>query len=120
MWVRDLGSSNGTFIGDVLVRHARLPARGRLRLGATELAIDDPLDDTIALWPHASFGAMVGASVAMRELFATLARIAALDSTVLIIGETGTGKELVARAIHDTSPRAKRAVRVVVDCGVDA
>jgi DNA-binding NtrC family response regulator len=51
----------------------------------------------------------------MRELFATLARIAPMDAPVLVYGETGTGKELVARAIHDASPRASKPF-VVVDC----
>jgi DNA-binding NtrC family response regulator len=52
----------------------------------------------------------------MRELFATLQRLAQLDSTIVIQGETGTGKELVARALHEASPRARKPF-VVVDCG---
>jgi transcriptional regulator with GAF, ATPase, and Fis domain len=52
----------------------------------------------------------------MRELFARLERIAASDATVLVTGETGTGKELVAEAIHERSPRAAGPF-VVLDCG---
>jgi DNA-binding NtrC family response regulator len=48
---------------------------------------------------------LVGRSPAMREVFAAIAVVAPADTTVLVTGETGTGKELVARAIHDASPR---------------
>jgi len=58
---------------------------------------------------------LVGQSPAMVSLYKLVARVAALDTTVLIEGETGTGKELVARAIHYASPRAPRPF-VVVDC----
>ena len=68
------------------------------------------------LWPGPQFGRLIGPSVKMRELFARLARIARAPASVLIEGETGTGKELVARAIHDASPRAGRPF-VVIDCG---
>jgi DNA-binding NtrC family response regulator len=62
------------------------------------------------------FGELVAESLAMREVFAVLELAARTDVTVLITGETGTGKELVARALHDASPR-RRAPFVVVDCG---
>ena len=58
-------------------------------------------------------GTSSGASARMRELFAHLERIAPTDATVLIEGETGTGKELVAEAIHARAPRARRPVRRV-------
>ena len=58
---------------------------------------------------------LIGQSPAMVEVYKVVARVAALDTTVLIQGETGTGKELVARAIHDASPRAAGPF-VVVDC----
>lgn len=61
------------------------------------------------------FADMVGASPAMRELFATLPDVAACDATVLVQGPSGTGKELVARAIHDLSPRRKKPF-VRVNC----
>jgi DNA-binding NtrC family response regulator len=59
--------------------------------------------------------ALVGQSHQMVEIYTLVARVAGLDTTVLVQGETGTGKELVARAIHDASPRADRPF-VVVDC----
>jgi len=61
------------------------------------------------------FESLVGQSHQMVEIYKLVARVAALDTTVLIQGETGTGKELVARAIHDASGRANRPF-VVVDC----
>ena len=59
---------------------------------------------------------MIGQSAAMREIFAALEKIAASDLTVMITGETGTGKELVARGIHNASPRRDKPF-VVLDCG---
>jgi two-component system response regulator HupR/HoxA len=58
---------------------------------------------------------LVGTSVAMRQVLALVARVAGSRSTVLIEGETGTGKELVARAIHAASPRRERLF-VPVNC----
>jgi formate hydrogenlyase transcriptional activator len=63
----------------------------------------------------AAAGGIIGASAGLREVLERVARVAATDSTVLITGETGTGKELVARAIHTGSPRARRAL-VKVNC----
>jgi two-component system response regulator HupR/HoxA len=65
--------------------------------------------------PRASFGEIIGGAPAMQQLYGTLARVARSDSTVLIQGENGTGKELVARAIHQGSPRATRPF-VVTNC----
>jgi two-component system response regulator GlrR len=117
VWVRDLGSRNGTFVSGVMVSVARVPANGRVQLGSTVLALRE--DGTSAvpleLWPEERFGPLIGRSASMRELFTRLARVSPMDSTVLIHGETGTGKELVARAIHEASPRATKPL-VVVDC----
>ncbi len=66
--------------------------------------------------PHPSPDKIIGDSSAMQEVFSQLQSIKGSDVTVLITGETGTGKELVARAIHENSPRAKGNF-VVVDCG---
>jgi len=72
------------------------------------------LRDEIAATATAA-GGIIGASPALRDVLERVARVAATDSTVLITGETGTGKELVARAIHAGSKRAKRAM-VKVNC----
>jgi transcriptional regulator with GAF, ATPase, and Fis domain len=117
LWVRDLGSRNGTFLEGIRVLAARVPNGGRVQLGRTELTVFYPAEPTaIELWPKNTFGGLVGASVGMRALFARLSRIAQSQATVLIEGETGTGKELAAKAIHDASPRAEGPF-VVIDCG---
>jgi PAS domain S-box-containing protein len=62
-----------------------------------------------------TFGDIIGASEAMRAVFKSIEMVAPTDSTVLILGETGTGKELMASAIHEAS-RRRRAVMVKVNC----
>jgi two-component system, NtrC family, response regulator HupR/HoxA len=68
-----------------------------------------------AVPPRSSYQAIIGASPAMQDLYSLLDRIARSESTILIQGENGTGKELVARAIHTSSPRAARSF-VVTNC----
>jgi two-component system, NtrC family, response regulator GlrR len=116
VWVHDCGSKNGTFVEGVQVIAARVPDGGKVRLGETTLTVNpEPIPQLVRLWKEDRFGPLVGGSAAMRELYAQLARVAAIDSSVLVQGETGTGKELVARAIHDASPRAKQPF-VIIDC----
>jgi two-component system response regulator GlrR len=117
LWVRDLASRNGTYVNGLRVEAARLSHGHRLRVGGTQLTVcyEGASRAEPAQWPSDRFGPLRGKSPAMRELFATLARLAPSESSVLIQGETGSGKELVARAIHDASPRAKGPF-VVVDC----
>src|SRR5262249_35246259 len=115
-WVRDLGSRNGTFVEKLLVTAALVPDGARIRLGGTELVLRYPTAPApVELWPEERFGGIIGASTAMRELFAQMARVARSDAPALILGETGTGKELAARAIHDASARAEGPF-VIVDC----
>ena len=117
VWVRDLGSRNGTFVEGVLVQSARVPDGGKVQVGSTSVTVSyEPAPSPVDLFPDIRFGPMLGRSMAMRELFAKLARIAGTDSTVLVQGETGTGKELVAEAIHAASPRVDQPF-VIVDCG---
>jgi DNA-binding NtrC family response regulator len=59
--------------------------------------------------PLGSYGALIGKSAAMRDLYQRISQIAATDAAVLVSGESGTGKELVARTIHDLSPRREGA-----------
>ncbi|MFT3837428.1 MAG: sigma 54-interacting transcriptional regulator [Myxococcaceae bacterium] len=114
--VKDLGSRNGTFVDGVRVLEAVLTGPAKLALGATQLEFT-PAGAEVELEASEqnSFGPLVGKSVLMRELFKQLERFAATDSTVLVIGETGCGKELVAEAIATASSRANGPL-VVLDC----
>ncbi|MCC7540814.1 MAG: sigma 54-dependent Fis family transcriptional regulator [Deltaproteobacteria bacterium] len=117
VWIRDLGSQSGTYVDGIRVLAARVPDAATIRVGSSELGLFYNQNVTdVELWPHDEFGPLLGRSAVMRALFARLHRVAQLESTVLIQGETGTGKELVARAIHDASPRRDRPF-IVVDCG---
>ena len=115
--VTDLSSTNGTFMGDVRVHDVVLRGARELTLGSTRVRIE-PLEDSVEheLSSGVRFGRLVGSSVAMREVFAVLERIATSDITVLVEGETGTGKELVADAIHRQGPRAGGPF-IAIDCG---
>jgi transcriptional regulator with GAF, ATPase, and Fis domain len=116
VWIRDLDSRNGTYCGGVLVTAARVADGDQIRVAGTTITIRyGGTPDRIDLWPSERFGPLIGHSVAMRELFRRLAQVAPTESTALIQGETGTGKELIARAIHHASPRADGPY-VVVDC----
>ena len=116
LWIRDLGSRNGTYIEGILVSLGRVPDGGGASVGSTRLVIRrETTPQAVELWPLDQFGALLGGCAVMRELFARLDKIARTDSTVLVQGETGTGKELVAEAIHGASSRASRPF-VVVDC----
>ncbi|HSZ83925.1 MAG TPA: sigma 54-interacting transcriptional regulator [Polyangia bacterium] len=115
--VRDLESTNGTFVSGLRVTDVYVPPGASIYVGDTRLRFD-PLDDSVevALSSADRYGDMVGRSVVMRELFARLAAVAPTDATVLVTGETGTGKELVAEALHENSAR-KGGPFVVLDCG---
>ncbi|MEO7093617.1 MAG: sigma 54-interacting transcriptional regulator [Polyangiales bacterium] len=113
--VTDLESANGTLYAGARVERAIIPSGAMLNVGRSVIRID--VDVPFA--PDASqlpaFGELRGGSVAMRELFSMLERLARTDLSILVEGPTGTGKELVARAVHDASPR-KAGPLVVLDC----
>jgi DNA-binding NtrC family response regulator len=112
--VRDAGSTNGTWLGPHRVTEIEIAAGGELTVGDTTLRLDiDDAASPAAQSPQGSFGELVGNSTAMRELFATLERIAPKNLSVLLQGETGTGKEEIARAVHAKSPRASKAFIVI-------
>jgi transcriptional regulator with GAF, ATPase, and Fis domain len=114
--VRDLGSTNGTFYHDARVGEVFVPLGGEVSFGKTRVKIV-PEEMPIEAKPYASerLGPLIGADLRMREIFALIDEVAESDVTVVIEGETGTGKELVAAAIHQRSLRAKRPF-VVFDC----
>ncbi|HXU71992.1 MAG TPA: sigma 54-interacting transcriptional regulator [Polyangia bacterium] len=114
--VRDLGSTNGTFVEGVPVLEAPLRHGAVLTLGRTRLRFDvGPRDLEIPLSERDRFGRLYGRSVAMRSAFAQLERAAGSDTTVLLQGETGTGKDLAAESIHQESAR-RDGPFIVVDC----
>lgn len=113
----DLDSRNGTFIGRTRVRAGYLEPGVSFTLGSADIAfaLDRQLTD-LPISDAERCGSLLGRSPAMRRLFEQLPQIAASDSTVLIQGETGTGKDLVAQEIHRHSSRRDKPL-VVVDCG---
>jgi DNA-binding NtrC family response regulator len=115
--VQDNGSLNGTTLDGVRVRDAELGPEGTIALGDSRIhvrALEGT--DEVSIPDVQSFGALIGASVAMRKLFAVLEKVAASEINVLVEGESGTGKELVAAEIVQRGPRAE-APFVIVDCG---
>jgi transcriptional regulator with PAS, ATPase and Fis domain len=116
-FVRDLGSRNGTLIDRVPVLEAPLRDGALLTLGRTQLRFNVGTRQVeIPLSPRDRFGRLIGRSLPMRAMFAVLEAAAASHSTVLLLGESGTGKDLAAESIHRESPR-RDGPFVVVDCG---
>lgn len=115
--IRDLHSTNGTIVSGVRVELAYLQHGDTIEIGSSVLRFE-LLDAEIAVPVSKDdhFEGILGASTAMRSIFATIERIATSDSNVLIEGETGTGKTLIAEVIHEHSKRADKPF-VVVDCG---
>ena len=112
----DLESRNGTFVSGVRVFDALLEGGEMIHIGNSMLRVDAlATAQQIALSSATSFGNVVGASVEMRRLYPLCERLAASDVPVVIEGETGTGKEVLAESIHDKSARA-RGPFVVFDC----
>ncbi|HWO20506.1 MAG TPA: sigma 54-interacting transcriptional regulator [Kofleriaceae bacterium] len=113
--VRDLGSTNGTFCGPVRIREAIIADRAELTVGTSRLVLEPAGKKRVDLGYSDRFGSIVGATPNMRRVFSTLEKISATELSVLVLGETGTGKEGVARSIHDASLR-KQGPFMVVDC----
>lgn len=115
--IRDLESTNGTWVNQVRIKEAYLTEGCALRFGQAEF-IFQPLDEEVAVVPsnEEKFGDIIGGNVKMREIYGILEKIAPTNATVVIEGETGTGKEVIAHTLHKMSMRAKKPF-VVFDCG---
>ncbi len=113
--LRDEGSTNGTFVNGVAVVEGLLRGSEEVRLGSDVLTVTPA---GVVAEPRTSatgFARVLGASREMRRLYNLLERVAASQIPTVIEGETGTGKEAVAEAIHEAGPRA-RGPFVVFDC----
>ncbi|HEY8145250.1 MAG TPA: sigma 54-interacting transcriptional regulator [Kofleriaceae bacterium] len=126
----DLDSRNGTKVHGIAVNSALLEPGVVITIGTTQIRFEedaveseedeDATDgDALALEGPSQFGDALGHSPPMRRVFGVLQRIAPTDLSITILGETGTGKDVLARAIHDASPR-RSAPFAVFDCGAAA
>jgi DNA-binding NtrC family response regulator len=113
--LRDLGSMNGTFVGGAQVKEVVLTPGALVTLGAHRIIVEGDL--TVA--PESlveKFGNAVASSETMKQVFTLLGKLAPSEVSITLLGETGTGKDVLARAVHEMSPRASGPF-VVFDCG---
>jgi two-component system, NtrC family, response regulator HydG len=114
--IQDLGSKNGTSVNGLRVTDALLAGGEVVRVGTTMLRAERLARVTSSKPTSAmAFGRIVGASAEMRRLYPLCQELAQSSTPVLIEGETGTGKELLAEALHEKGPRAAGPF-VVFDC----
>ncbi len=113
----DLSSTNGTFINKVRIREAYLKPGCTIAVGQQQLKFN-ARDEQVEIVPSEAdrCGDLIGRNPRMREIYAIIEKIAPTNTTVVIEGETGTGKEVVAQSIHQMSARA-RGPLIIFDCG---
>jgi DNA-binding NtrC family response regulator len=114
--ILDLGSTNGTVVAGVLLERGIVQPGSCIELGASKLQLRGGEETMVELHASDAVGALRGRTPAMRRLMARLLKIANSEVAALLVGETGTGKELIARALHDNSARAAGPF-ITVDCG---
>ncbi len=115
--LEDLGSTNGTYVAGHRITSAVIAPGDTITIGETVLTIAQLADMAVEpLSRQDRYGRVLGRSIAMRRVFSLLERVATSEATILIEGETGTGKSALAEAIHEASKRAAGPF-VVVDCG---
>ena len=112
----DLDSTNGTFIDDEAVEQVPLRPGQIFRVGRTKIRVERIREKlAIKTTEDTRYDNIIGQSQALREIFSIMDRVAPSELSVVIEGETGSGKELIARAIHEHS-RRKGQPFVVFDC----
>ncbi len=116
--VRDLGSTNGSFVGESRIEVAVLPPASELRVGKSRIELA-PADVPVPEAPPEAtrFGTLVGESAAMRRVFGVLDGAAGSNAPLLLEGEAGTGKSEAAESVHRASARAAGPF-VVMDLSV--
>ncbi len=116
--VTDLGSRNGTFYLGQRVEKISLSLGANFKVGAASIAIEADGESlkTSAVYAGDEYRGIVGTSLVMRKLFAVLSRLEGSLVTVLVTGESGVGKELIAHALHQGST-IQNGPMVVVNCG---
>ena len=112
----DNGSTNGVEAGGVLIERGTVRPGSLLRLGRTTVKVEEGEAIQLAAANRDQLGTLRGRTPAMRHVFALIENLCKSAVPVLVLGETGSGKEGIARAIHDGSPR-KVGPFEVVDCG---
>jgi DNA-binding NtrC family response regulator len=113
--LKDLNSTNGTVVDGVALIEGYLTGGELVRIGSTGLAVERGESSPKALSQARQFGRVLGASEAMRRLYPLCERLARSPVPLVIEGETGTGKEQLAEALHELGPRAGGPF-VVFDC----
>jgi DNA-binding NtrC family response regulator len=111
----DVGSTNGTRVGPLRIESALLVGGELVHVGSTVIRVERIDPGTVDVPDAIGFGPLLGASLAMRRLYPTLERLARAAVPVIVEGETGTGKEVAAEALHEASPR-RGGPFVVFDC----
>jgi transcriptional regulator with GAF, ATPase, and Fis domain len=111
----DLGSTNGTTVNGLTVNDVVLRGGELVQVGDTRLQVERLAPLTVPSVVASSFGRTLGASPEMRRLYPLCERLASSNVAVLIEGETGTGKEVLAESLHESSPRGDKPF-VVFDC----
>jgi DNA-binding NtrC family response regulator len=113
----DQRSTNGTFINKVRIREGFLKPGSIVSVGQSQLRFNAREEEVeITPSPLDRCAGLIGGNSRMREIYSIIEKIAPTATTVVIDGETGTGKEVVAQAIHSLSPRSRNDL-VVFDCG---
>jgi two-component system response regulator HydG len=113
--VTDHGSTNGSFIGDGRIVVAYLSPGVRLRLGSTTIETRAITSEPTKMRRAGSLGRMASTSPRMMNVLALCTKLASTDVPIVLEGETGAGKELLAESIHEASPRAEQPF-IVLDC----
>ncbi len=113
--LNDRSSTNGTWLRGARVSEVWVSPGAKFTAGDYQFEILGTESVQVSVLTTPRFHGMLGESSAMREIFARIVRLAGTDLDLFVEGETGTGKEMVARALHAESPRADQPF-VVLDC----